>query len=65
MFYTYTIFMPDICFIFPFKDIKELQLTENASFKKGKAEKGDGYIDHAVGQYICPVTGLEMSGTFK
>ena len=47
------------------KDVKELQLTENSSFKKGKAESGDGYTDHATAQYICPVTGLEMSGTFK
>jgi len=47
------------------KDVKELNLTENPSFKKGEADKGDSYIDHQLAPYICPLIGLEMNGKFK
>ncbi|KAL1463261.1 hypothetical protein WDU94_015028 [Cyamophila willieti] len=46
------------------KDIKDLTLTVNSSFKGG-AETGDGYIDRQTAQYICPTTGIEMNGKFK
>jgi hypothetical protein len=47
------------------KDVHELKLTENASFKKA-AEKGDAYIDSTSrARFICPITGLEMSGKYK
>lgn len=46
------------------KDVKELKLTANPSFKVS-AEKGDAYIDRQCSPYICPVIGLEMNGKFK
>ncbi|CAG2054017.1 unnamed protein product, partial [Timema podura] len=47
-----------------FQDVKDLQLTNNPSFKPS-AEKGDAYIDRQTSPYICPVIGLEMNGKFK
>ncbi|XP_034237138.1 replication termination factor 2 [Thrips palmi] len=46
------------------KDIRDLRLTPNPSFKTD-AEKGDGYIDRATSPYICPLTGLEVTGRFR
>lgn len=46
------------------KDIKDLQLTPNPSFKSS-AEKGDSYVDRQSAPYICPVIGLEMNGKFR
>ena len=48
------------------QDVKELQLTKNPATEKTKsAEKGDGYIDMQVSDYICPVAGIEMSGQYR
>ena len=48
------------------QDVKELQLTKNPATEKTKsAEKGDGYIDMQVSDYICPVVGIEMSGQYR
>jgi hypothetical protein len=46
------------------QDVRELRLTPNPSFKAG-AEKGDGYVDRATSPYICPLTGLEITGRFR
>lgn len=46
------------------KDVKELVLTPNPSFKK-HPNMGDGYDDLQSAQYICPVLGVEMNGKFK
>ena len=42
------------------KDITVLQLTLNPSYKP--SGKADAYNDVQAAQYVCPVTGLEMSG---
>lgn len=48
------------------KDVKELQLTENPAAKEANcAEKGDGYIDMQVADYICPVSSIEMNGKYR
>jgi hypothetical protein len=49
------------------KDIKELNFTDNPGFHSPKDHKGDSgaYIDRQNAQYICPVTGLEMSGKYR
>jgi len=49
------------------KDVHELQLTDNPGYKKkdGAADLGDTYIDHGISPFICPVTGLEMSGKYR
>lgn len=46
------------------QDIKDLKLTENPSYKR-EDEKGDNHVDHQAAPYICPISGLEMSGKFK
>lgn len=46
------------------QDIKDLNLTANPAYK-AVAEKGDNHVDRQTAPYICPVTGLEMSGKFK
>nr|CAG4650350.1 EOG090X0ACT [Sida crystallina] len=48
------------------KDIKELVLTVNPSFKKS-ANKGDGAYDDSMqsAEYVCPVIGVEMNGKFR
>ena len=49
------------------KDIKELLLTENPVFAKHKSgpSLGDGtYVDSLMSPFICPITGLEMNGTY-
>jgi hypothetical protein len=47
------------------KDVKELQLTSNPAYKKPLSDKGDAYIDKQAAEYICPISGLEMSGKYK
>lgn len=48
------------------KDLKELSLTENPAVSKEKsAEKGDGYIDMQVADYICPIAAQEMNGKYR
>ena len=46
------------------KDVKELQLTDNPAFHKQK-DVGDAYVDKLMAEYICPITGLEMSGRHR
>lgn len=47
------------------KDIKELRLTDNPAYKQSSDDKGDGYSDNQASCFICPVTGLEMSGRYR
>lgn len=47
------------------KDVHELNLTDNPGYKKDAAYFGDSYIDHGISPFICPVTGLEMSGKYR
>lgn len=47
------------------KDVKELQLTENASFNSNANELGTEYLDVYSSPFICPLTGLEMNGKYK
>ena len=45
------------------KDVAVLQLTVNSSYKP--SSKADTYNDTQTSQYVCPVTGLEMSGRYR
>lgn len=45
--------------------MKELQLTDNPGYQAAESDKGDVYIDRQAARYICPITGLEMSGKYK
>jgi len=47
------------------KDVKELQLTENSSFKLNHNDLGNEYLDVYSSPFICSLTGLEMNGKFK
>jgi len=47
------------------KDVKELQLTENSSFKADHNDMGNEYLDVYSSPFICPLTGLEMNGKYK
>jgi len=47
------------------KDVKELQLTENSSFKSNHNDLGNEYLDVYSSPFICPLTGLEMNGKYK
>jgi hypothetical protein len=47
------------------KDVKELQLTENPSFKSNHNDLGNEYLDVYSSPFICPLTGLEMNGKYK
>ncbi|CAF0817756.1 unnamed protein product [Rotaria sordida] len=47
------------------KDVKELQLTENPSFKLNHNDLGNEYLDVYSSPFICPLTGLEMNGKYK
>ena len=47
------------------KDIKELQLTDNPAFKANHSDLGNEYLDVYSSPFICPLTGLEMNGTYK
>lgn len=46
------------------KDVKDLNLTANPDFKPDD-EKKEGGLDERACPYICPITGLEMSGKFR
>ncbi|OWF52009.1 protein RTF2 homolog [Mizuhopecten yessoensis] len=48
-----------------FKDLKELNLTENPAYEKPENEKGDGYIDTNIAPYSCPIVGIEMNGKHR
>ena len=41
----------------------ELKLTPNPSYKPSR--KADSYNDVQSAQYVCPVSGLEMSGVYR
>ena len=47
------------------KDVKELQLTENPSFKSNNKDLGNEYLDVYSSPFICQLTGLEMNGKYK
>jgi hypothetical protein len=47
------------------KDITELSLVLNPSYDSNKQENGHEMNMASVSQWICPITGLEMSGNFK
>ncbi|CAF1068491.1 unnamed protein product [Adineta ricciae] len=47
------------------KDVKELQLTENASFKANHNELGNEYLDVYSSPFMCPITFVEMNGKYK
>ncbi len=61
--------VPDVAaHIRTLKDVKELKLTENPAWDKetsNSAEVGDGYIDSQKAQWVCPISGQEMNGSFK
>ena len=42
------------------QDVVQLNLTVNPSFKKG-----DSFEDTQAAEYVCPVTGIEMSGVYR
>ena len=44
------------------KDVKELNLTENSTFKKDQAGGG---LDFQASWFMCPVVGIEMNGRYK
>uniref|UniRef100_A0A1Y1L8M5 Replication termination factor 2 n=1 Tax=Photinus pyralis TaxID=7054 RepID=A0A1Y1L8M5_PHOPY len=46
------------------KDVKNLNLTPNPEYKS-KDEKKEGGVDTRSAPYICPVTGLEMTGKYR
>ena len=45
------------------QDIKELQLTKNPAYKAAD-DKAELYVNRAA-EFICPVTGLEMTGSYQ
>ena len=45
------------------KDVVELKLTVNPGYKP--SDKADSYNDVQAAKYVCPVTGLEMSGRYR
>lgn len=47
------------------KDVFELNLTENPTYRRKDADKGDEYVDHRASRFICPIVGLEMNGKYK
>lgn len=58
-----SILPPSASHIKSIKDVRDLRLTPNPSFKAA-AEKA-GYVDRATSPYICPLTGLEVTGRFR
>ncbi|XP_074640571.1 replication termination factor 2-like [Tubulanus polymorphus] len=46
------------------KDVKQLNLTDNPAYTS-ESLTGDAYADRCMSKFICPVTGLEMSGRFR
>ena len=47
------------------QDVRELQLTENPDYMGTSDKKGDTSVDRRPAEFICPVTGIEMSGKYK
>lgn len=47
------------------KDVKELKLVPNPAFESNKQENADETSSLNRSKYICPVTGLELNGSFK
>lgn len=47
------------------KDVKELNLVANPSWNSNKQENSDEVSEMNRAQWICPITGLEMNGTFR
>ncbi len=47
------------------KDVKELNLVSNPAFDANKQENADETSSLNRSKYICPVTGLELNGSFK
>ena len=45
------------------KDVKEINLTTNPAHTASKHENGDDSAN--CSQWICPISGLEMNGSFK
>lgn len=45
------------------KDLKDLKLTKNPAFKDSEHTGGD--VGDGSSPYICPISGLEMSGKFR
>ena len=41
-----------------------LNLSKNPSFKEDK-KNGDSFEDAQSSEFICPVTGLEMTGVYR
>lgn len=46
------------------KDVKDIVLTTNPEYKADD-DKKEGSVDERACPYICPITGLEMSGKFR
>jgi len=46
------------------KDVKNLNLTSNPEFKSDDNKK-EGGLDCRAAPYICPVTGIEMTGKYR
>ena len=49
------------------KDIRDLNLTNNPAFDSNTSSPpaGDGtYVDRHMSAFICPITGLEMNGSY-
>ncbi|RXG60126.1 Protein RTF2-like protein [Armadillidium vulgare] len=55
---------PSMDHIKSLKDIKELILTRNPSYREDMP-KGDEYFDTQNSEYICPITSQEMNGKSK
>jgi len=47
------------------KDVKELKLEPNPNYNPNRQETDANSSTLNKAQWICPITGLEMSGTFK
>lgn len=45
------------------QDLKDLKLTKNPAFKDSEHTGGD--VGDGSSPYICPISGLEMSGKFR
>ncbi|XP_072947110.1 replication termination factor 2 [Epargyreus clarus] len=54
---------PSIDHIKNMKDIKDLKLIKNPAFVK--TEHTDGAVGEGSAPYICPISGLEMTGKFR
>ncbi len=56
--------LPDLAkHIRSLKDVVELKFTITPGYKATAAD--DGYNDTQSSEYVCPVTGLEMSGRYR